>query len=149
MKSGICKSLLIAMFTMVFFMETFAQTKRPADVSTVTPHQTNWDMVGKGIKARENNTRNTSTSSQYTYSSIINGVFHKLHFAEEGGTWTVQHYDENSNKWVYGSILASEPGRGYWKMKDGAGKTWDVTTYDDNTCVIKDASGYSIKYWLD
>lgn len=114
MKSGIFKSILVAIFTMVLFMSASQEAM-----------------------------------AQYTYSTVISGITYKLHFTEEKGTWTVQCYDSNSNKWVYGSILASEPDRGYWKMKDGAGKTWEVTTYDDNTCIIKDASGYTVKYWME
>lgn len=87
--------------------------------------------------------------AQYTYSTVISGITHKVHLLEEKGKWSIQYYDSNSNKWVHGVVLISEPNKGYWKMKDGTGKIWEITTYDDNTCILKDASGYSVKYWME
>ena len=81
--------------------------------------------------------------------AVDSGYTYKLHFTQERGTWTIQCYDSKSNKWVYGTILKSEPDRGYWQFKDGAGKVWDCTTYSDGTAIIKDSSGYSVKYWQE
>lgn len=86
----------------------------------------------------------------WTYSTVINGVTYKLYLVQEKGTWTIQVYDSRSNKWVYAQVLSSNPDTGYWRIKDGAGVTWDLTTYDDNTAILTNVNtGKETKYWME
>ena len=98
----------------------------------------------QNTQAKEENNTNG-----WTYACVIDGITYKLHLAQEKGTWTVQVYDSKSNKWTYGQVLSSTPDKGYWKIKDGAGKVWDLTTYGNDYCIIKDSSGYTVKYWAE
>ena len=86
----------------------------------------------------------------WTYSTVINGITYKLYLAQEKGTWTVQVYDSKSNKWIYAQVLSSNPDKGYWRIKDGYSVVWDLTTYSDNTAILKNVNnGGTTKYWME
>lgn len=87
--------------------------------------------------------------AQTTYATVISGITHKIHLEEERGKPIFQSYDSKTNKWRYNEIVASDSETNYLKIRDKEGKEWEVIFYEDNTCILKDDSGYTVKYWME